>query len=41
MHIPDSNSCMIRYYGFLSNRTRSKMLPAVYQAIKQFIPRKI
>ena len=41
MHIPDRNFRMIRYYGFLSNRTRGKMLPAVYQAIKQFIPKKI
>lgn len=41
MHIPDRNFRMIRYYGFLSNRTRGKMLPAVYQAIKQFTPKQI
>ena len=41
MHIPDRNFRMIRYYGFLSNRTRGAMLPLVYQAIRQFTPRKI
>jgi hypothetical protein len=39
MHIPDRNFRMIRYYGFLSNRTRGKMLPLVYKAIKQGMPK--
>jgi hypothetical protein len=34
-HIPDRNFRMIRYYGFLSNRTRGKILPLVYSSIKQ------
>jgi hypothetical protein len=34
-HIPDHNFRMIRYYGFLSNRLRGKLLPAVYEALKQ------
>jgi hypothetical protein len=38
-HIPDRNFKMIRYYGFLSNRTRGKKLPIVYQAIKQALPK--
>ena len=29
-HIPDRNFKMIRYYGFLSNRTRGEKLPLVY-----------
>ena len=40
-HIPDRNFRMIRYYGFLSNRTRGKMLPLVYKAIKQGAPKVI
>lgn len=36
-HIPDRNFKMIRYYGFLSNRTRGKKLPLVYKAIKQVV----
>ena len=28
---------MIRYYGFLSNRTRGEKLPLVYKAIKQVV----
>ena len=39
MHIPDRNFRMIRYYGFLSNRTRGQMLPLVYKAIKQVAPK--
>lgn len=39
MHIPDRNFRMIRYYGFLSNRTRGKILPLVYKAIKQGAPK--
>ena len=34
-HIPDNNFRMIRYYGFLSNRTRGKLLPIVYQLLNQ------
>ncbi len=41
MHIPDRYFRMIRYYGFLSNRTSGKMLPIVYQAIKQIPPKKV
>jgi len=37
MHIPDRSFRMIRYYGFLSNRTRGKMLPLVYMAIQQVV----
>ncbi len=32
-HIPDKHFRMIRYFGFLSNRRRSKMLPKVYDAL--------
>ena len=39
IHIPDRNFRMIRYYGFLSNRTRGKLLPLVYKAIKQGAPK--
>lgn len=41
MHIPDRHFRMIRYYGFLSNRTRGKLLPVVYKAINQITPKKI
>jgi hypothetical protein len=34
-HIPDLNFRMIRYYGFLANRVRGKLLPFVYQHIGQ------
>ena len=34
-HIPDNGFRMIRYYGFLSNRTRGKLLPIVYQLLNQ------
>src|SRR5437762_1324998 len=34
-HIPDLNFRMIRYYGFLANRVRGKLLPIVYQHIGQ------
>lgn len=37
-HIPDKHFRTIRYYGFLSNRIRSKLLPIVYQAINQLPP---
>jgi len=36
-HIPDSNFRLIRYYNWLSNRTRSKLLPIVYQLVKHQI----
>ncbi len=29
-HIPDTGFRMIRYYGFLATRVRSKLLPTVY-----------
>ena len=32
-HIPDKNYRMIRYYGFLSNRVRGKLLPIVHKLI--------
>lgn len=32
-HIPDINFRTIRYYGFLSNRTRGKLLPIVHKAV--------
>ena len=38
-HIPDRNFKMIRYYGFLSNRTKGAKLPLVYKAIKQVVPK--
>ena len=34
-HIPDKGVRMIRYYGFLSNRTRGKLLPIVYTLLNQ------
>ncbi len=34
-HIPDVGFRMIRYYGFLSNRLRAKLLPIVYRLIGQ------
>ena len=33
-HIPDLNFRNIRYYGFLSNRLRGKLLPVVYKLLK-------
>jgi len=33
-HIPDKNFRNIRYYGFLSNRLRGKLLPIVYNLLK-------
>src|SRR3990172_6415357 len=32
-HIPDKNFRNIRYYGFLSNRLRSELLPLVYKLL--------
>lgn len=34
-HIPDTNFRMLRYYGFLANRVRNKLLPIVYQLLGQ------
>lgn len=34
-HIPDEGFRMIRYYGFLANRLRGKLLPVVHQLIGQ------
>lgn len=36
-HIPDKNFRMIRYYGFLANRVRAKLLPIVHQLLGQTI----
>ena len=33
-HIPDKNFRNIRYYGFLSNKHRGKLLPIVYQLLE-------
>ena len=33
-HIPDTNFRVIRYYGFLSNRLRGKLLPIVHSLLK-------
>lgn len=38
-HIPDSNFRMIRYYGFLAHRVRSKLLPIVYRLLNQNMPK--
>ena len=34
-HVPDKGFRMIRYYGFLANRVRSKWLPKVYDLLDQ------
>jgi hypothetical protein len=34
-HIPDTGFRMIRYYGFLAHRVRGKLLPIVYELLKQ------
>ncbi|KEQ13217.1 hypothetical protein GZ77_12280 [Endozoicomonas montiporae] len=34
-HIPDKGFRMIRYYGFLASRIRSKLLPKVYDLLDQ------
>jgi len=34
-HVPDCNFRNIRYYGFLANRVRGKLLPIVYKLLKQ------
>ena len=42
-HIPEKSFKMIRYYGFLSFRTRGKLLPIIYKLLGQVItePKKI
>ncbi len=34
-HIPDTGFRMIRYYGFLANRVRGRLLPIIYQLLEQ------
>lgn len=34
-HIPKKNFRMIRYYGFLANRVKNKLLPIVYKCLDQ------
>ena len=36
-HIPEKGFRMIRYYGFLANRVRSKWLPKVYDLLNQTV----
>jgi len=36
-HLPDTGFRMIRYYGFLANRVRGKLLPIVYTLLDQEI----
>ena len=36
-HIPEKGFRMIRYYGFLANRVRSKLLPKVYELLEQTV----
>lgn len=36
-HIPDQNFRLIRYYNWLSNRTRGDLLPLVHQLVKHAI----
>jgi len=36
-HIPDRYFRVVRYYNWLSNRTRSKYLPFIYQQLKQIV----
>lgn len=33
-HVPAKYFKMVRYYGFLSNRKRGKLLPRVYEALQ-------
>ena len=34
-HIPEKGFRMIRYYGFLSNAVRGKLLPKIYKILGQ------
>jgi len=36
-HIPDKHFKCIRYYGFLANRVRSKLLPIVYKFVNMVV----
>jgi hypothetical protein len=36
-HIPDKGFRMIRYYGFLANRVRGKLLPIVYKLVDHIV----
>ncbi|WP_196214174.1 transposase [Piscirickettsia salmonis] len=36
-HIPTKSFKMIRYYGFLSFRTRGKLLPTIYKLLDQTV----
>jgi hypothetical protein len=42
-HIPDKNFRNIRYYGFLANRVRGKLLPLVHKLLnnKRFLNTKV
>jgi hypothetical protein len=37
LHVPEKFFNMIRYYGFLSTRTRSKYLPIIYENFNQSV----
>jgi len=34
-HIPARHFRMVRYYGFLANRKRGRLLPKVYEALEK------
>ncbi len=34
-HVPEKGFCMIRYFGFLANWVRGKLLPKVFQLLNQ------
>jgi hypothetical protein len=36
-HVPDRYFRIVRYYNWLSNRTRKQYLPFVYQSLKQIV----
>nr|CAL25366.1 putative transposase [Vibrio vulnificus]CAL25372.1 putative transposase [Vibrio vulnificus]CAL25521.1 putative transposase [Vibrio vulnificus]CAL25527.1 putative transposase [Vibrio vulnificus] len=38
-HIPQHHFKMVRYYGFLSNRKRGRLLPLVYLALGEKAPK--
>lgn len=40
-HIPAKHFKMVRYYGFLSNRKRSELLPKVYEALQMEARKKL
>lgn len=39
-HVPAKHFKMQRYYGFLSNRKRGKLLPLVYEALEMEVRKK-